>query len=200
MLPAPGRQPTPRPRAPIVDRYFLVFAGLLLAGSVLAWYEIFWVAYQDLASGRGSVNLVAAQTEVRDKRLRLVEMQQHADQVQGITEADRQRLAIALPSGPDEPELLVQLEALFREAGVALKKMSISPGGTTAAVGTDQATSLPPTVPEGAEASFSVADYGMLKSTLQMVSQNLRLFEVSQLSYDPTTGAVTMTLTTRRLP
>ncbi len=106
-------------------------------------------------------------------------------------------MSIALPTGPATPELLVQIEALSLESGMNDAVASVDLGnGSTAPL-----PELNNRVQQlTGHFDFKAVSYEQLKSIIDVVQKNLRLFDITNVSYDPTTGGASVDFVTYYLP
>ena len=93
-------KPAQSPWAKITEHYFLPATILLLAGSAVSFYAIFGTTYQAFHAGRGSVDVTGAALKVEDADKRLTELKKRTSEIENISEADRQKIALVLPFGP----------------------------------------------------------------------------------------------------
>lgn len=171
--------------------WFLVVA--LIGASAVVFYFVFWTTWRDTKAGQGDLSTMGVESDIRDAEQRLLGLQQHDKQLNELAQSDLDRMAIALPTGPAYPELLVQLEALARETGMLNASFLASVSGESSAKGkpaAQAASSGPTPLTITGAFDFNVHSYESLKTIVEALQKNLRLLDVVRLSYDPLTQKV----------
>ncbi|OGY91200.1 MAG: hypothetical protein A3H70_02550 [Candidatus Komeilibacteria bacterium RIFCSPLOWO2_02_FULL_48_11] len=120
------------------------------------------------------------------------------------SEADIQKIAFLLPSGPAIPEFLASLEGIARESQVTVEGIELSliePVKTKDQSKGVAVDSLPPDI-RALEASVNVAatTYSALKTFLANIEHSLRLMDVVALLYSPAAKSYTIMVHTYYLP
>ncbi|KKU49305.1 hypothetical protein A3H10_01815 [Candidatus Uhrbacteria bacterium RIFCSPLOWO2_12_FULL_46_10] len=192
----------------VTERYFLPLTIVLLAASAASIYLIFGKTYQSFRSGQDSLKVKEAELALSDARRQLVRLQKHAAELESIPAVERERMEIVLPTGPNELETLVQLEAFMNNLNLPLGKFSFAagsqPSGNVAAksVSSNQDADFiaAKTLSDAVNISFKANEYESLKKVLAVVQQNLRLLDIESFIYNSTDGSASLKITTRHLP
>lgn len=195
--------------AKIVQRYFFPTAILLLAASVASIYLIFGKTYQSFRSGRDSLKVKEMELALSDAKQQLARLQRHAVELESIPKAERERMNIVLPTGPNELETLIQLDAFMKELNLPASNFRFSAGRTQVvkndagvgnAPGSDAYLIMSQTVSDGVDISFKATDYDLLKKVTAVIEKNLRLLDIESLTYNSAGGDINIRMTTRHLP
>ncbi len=176
-----------------VAKHFFWWAGVTTAVIVLggSWW-LLRPLYHDLRSNNQAQEL-AARLTTTEERLGL--LQARADDWQ--KQHQDQALAVILPSFSDQPDLLVQLEAIANHAQLKVLAVSLIDQATPTAASSGSAVS-----PGGVDGLRSIkvnlslagGNYGRLRDFLQAAQAAWRLLSVESLNFGREGGyAVTLT-------
>lgn len=166
---------------------------IILAAIVLLGYFLVWPAFQEMMQGRD--DLAAWQqklAQAQDSKNKLGELETKYQSVQD----EEDRILQALPPSEDIPGLLVQMEALASQNGLIMNSLNfIYPQSDTGArvnvsetEGNVAATgsSLPAGVKVLSVNLNLNGNYSGLKNFLKAAENNLRLTDVSKISFNQT--------------
>ncbi|HUC02152.1 MAG TPA: hypothetical protein VMA75_04620 [Candidatus Paceibacterota bacterium] len=178
----------------------ILLATLLIAGALVVYFELIVPAYTNLESVKGQAESenVLYQNET-----------QVATQIKGLLasyqsdSSSSQLVAMSLPVGPDVAGALAQIYGIGANTGVtiqgtavslqAVQEQAPSDDGTTSGGIADAATGGSIVKPLGT-VSFQVTasgSYESLKSFLQGLESNIRLFDVTAITFQPSDTGVT---------
>jgi hypothetical protein len=193
-------------------RWFWPLLVVLLICPFIIVYLVFYSAWQDTVSGGASLQTSALQQDIDDLRKQFELRQAHASELIKFSLQDKIRLSLALPTTPEIPELLVQLEAILTEGGVVNPNISVD--STTTALLNDKAANktakdksrttvsaeLPTLNTNTFALNFKVSSYEHAKSVVDLIQRNLRLLDLITVAYQPATQTLNLTGRTYSLP
>jgi Tfp pilus assembly protein PilO len=176
----------------LVGRLFFVAVGLILFVSTAVFWFVFWEPWRATLSGQSSLSTIAAEQRLVDAKQHLRVVQLHASQLAKISPSDTARMEEALPSTPAIPELLVELEALATDSGMISPEITFDSAPTAAPdkspkdfFGGKPSEAAPQadygTI--GGTFTFQVTDYAQLKTILDAVQHNLRLLDITDVTF-----------------
>jgi Tfp pilus assembly protein PilO len=183
-----------------MNKQAFILTIIILAIIFIAW-QLFWPAFvevsdlrQELATWQDKLK------ETQDQKTKLVNLKQKYESLSN----EEQKITEALPSQEDIPSLLVQVEALASQNGLILDSINLSSLEETKKSKTStQASPVPPvgTLEVGSKPiTIDLAlsgNSGALKNFLKAVESNLRLMDVTSVSFGE--SAATAPLTTSGL-
>lgn len=169
-----------------------LIALLLLVAAFVIFFDMIEPEYATVQSLRGQ--------EESEQQL-LASEQQLAKQVEGIIStyqsqsAQAQEVDLAMPVGPDTSEALAQLYGIAANSGLTIQNVSVSSQ-------TSDVSAAPAVVPAGTSTSLAVSavvkpegtltfqvgaigSYEALKTFLQGVENNIRIFDVTGIGISP---------------
>lgn len=193
--------------------YKLVTIFIILLLIVGSYYFILQPKYREVSIG-GRYNLSSLQQDLENRNEYLKQLQELNDSYNSISASQINRLEQALPKENDVPGLLVQLEALAVSEGVFLRGVNFSdvPQETLGTRGTsraarsraaanDQNQSDPLSLVQKVTVnldlvSAGIGNYEQMKSFLTAIENNLRIFDVDSVSFDPNQANFSVNLVT----
>lgn len=169
-----------------------LIALLLLVAAFVVYFDLIQPEY-------GVVEALRGQEE--SQQALLASEQALVKQVNGIVSdyqsqsAQAQEVSLAMPIGTDTSEALAQLYGIAANSGLAIQSIAVSSqssGVSAASTLGGSASTTPMTVsavikPEGT-LSFDISgigSYGTLKTFLQGVENNIRVFDVTSIGISP---------------
>jgi hypothetical protein len=171
-----------------------IIALLLLVAAIVVFFDVIEPEYATVQSLRG---------QEESEQALLANEQQLAKQVQGIVSAyqsqsaQAQEVGLAMPIGQNNAEALAQIYGIAANSGLAIQTVAVSAQGSTVSAATAapidssgaSTTSRVGTVikPKGS-LSFQVTgvgSYGALKTFLQGLESNIRVFDVTGIGINP---------------
>lgn len=169
----------------------LVGVLIAIAVVVLGYLVLLHPIVVDLLPG-GSFDPALQQAELENRQARLAQLEQLERQYADIPQSDLQRLARFLPPEADVPSIIAALEELTGLSGMQLLAVDTNPR--------KDALSGAPTVGV-TDVALSVAggDYPRLISLLRGIESNLRLFDVTALAFQMSSGVFAVNLRTYHL-
>lgn len=178
----------------------IIVAALLIAGALIVYFEFIVPAYTNLESVKGQVEsekaLYANETQI-------------VNQVKGLLatyqsdSSSSQAVAMALPIGPDVSGALAQIYGIaansnfaVQSTGVSVQAVAPAPGAASGG-GTIAAAAVAGSVikPTGT-VSFRITgsgSYESLKSFLEGLQTNIRIFDVTDITLQPAPVGATKT-------
>lgn len=169
----------------------MILALALLIASLLAFFDLIQPTYADLQTKKGtelaSKNFLATEQRTVDQAKDLLAQFQTESQAQD-------NLSLAMPSGPNVAGALAQLYGIAQNNSVAIQSVNVSP--TNLQLQSQAAKA----VAQGAvnvvkplgTISFQVTaagNYGSIKNFLSQIEANIRIFDVTVLSIQPSGNA-----------
>jgi Tfp pilus assembly protein PilO len=176
---------------------------IVLAAVLLVGYFLVWPAFQEMMLGRD--DLAAWQqklAQAQESKKKLGELETKYQSVQD----EEDRILQALPPSEDIPGLLIQMEALASQNGLIMNSLNFiyPPSDTGARVNVSETeesiaatgSSLPAGVKVLSVNLNLNGNYSSLKNFLKAAENNLRLTDVSKISFSQTdTGSESGILT-----
>lgn len=160
---------------------------------------------QGLLNADAKTELLAARQEY------LVGLNSMINKYRTISQAQVDRLSQVLPPEQQLPELFVMLDQIGRDAGFEVERINLSPqsSGSTApakAPSSETGESGVAPAPTGLSKISSIGivvgvkteslTYGKFKQMLEILEQNIRIFDVTSISYGPDAESFTINMTT----
>ena len=166
----------------------LLITIFLLAGAALVGYMFLYPAWQEFQSLRqGNLELQQESAEfdfLTQKRDALIK------EVNAVSAEQREAIDKAIPLGAKAAEFLVDLEAITKKRGLALKRIDLAGTVEVKSAAGQPVTSRTPSaaLTQGTTAEFPVGlnvsgSYESFKSFLQDLEKNLRLIDVQDISF-----------------
>ena len=135
-----------------------------------------------------------------DYQLLLRRYQEIAREYQAVSESERERLSLALPATFQLPELLYNLQAIVKEAGLTLESVNISQVTVKEERGKSNQSVIPGLAKVSLRVTLANSGYQSLKAFLRLTERSLRLLDVQDLSFDPTKQQFSLRLQSYYLP
>jgi hypothetical protein len=169
-----------------------LIALLLLVAALVVFFDLIEPEYATVQSLRG---------QQESEQLLLVNEQQLAKQVQGIIStyqsqsAQAQEVGLAMPIGQNNAEALAQLYGIAANSGLTIQNVAVAAQGSSASTATAATANSSGTAsrvstivkPKGS-LTFQVTgvgSYGSLKTFLQGLETNIRVFDVTAIGINP---------------
>ena len=175
-----------RKRAPsaLWVRYYLtlvIFTIVVLL--VVGWF----LALQPQYDNYKNLNLDAKKAELAEYESTLAKLEKTIADWNAVPAQDKAKLDYFLPTDKDIPELITMLEDIAGQSGFIATKVSLSNVETPAVAGTD-------VYPMLVSMSLSGGNYTALKTFLEKVETNIRLMDVSSLSFQAGKGTYNLNI------
>lgn len=171
-------------------RYITI--GLVVLILVSSYFWILQPKYQQVRKG-GTFNLNTLESEFQKRQDYLLELKTLKSNYEKIKKADVDKLDKILPSKNDIPGLFVQLESLALENNLFLNSISINE--TPANPRSKEAVSeIKKFTINLSLFTSSDGDYRGLKQFLEEIENNLRLFDVNSVFFDPNSSEYSISL------
>jgi len=169
----------------------MIIALLFLVAAAAIFFDAIEPEYATVQSSRG---------QEESEQALLVNEQQLAKQVQGIVStyqnqtAQAQEVALAMPIGQDNAEALAQIYGIAANSGLTIQSVAVSAQSSAASAtpaapaGTSVAAHAATVVKPKGSLSFQitgVGSYGSLKTFLQGIENNVRVFDVTGIGISP---------------
>jgi hypothetical protein len=181
--------------------FLAVFLILFLVG---AYFFVIRPKYQETLS-LVQANIEQQQLIYQNSAKKLANLKALAEIYKKISPADLQKFNSVLPDAYVRERLFGELEELAGQGGWLVTQISISPAEdpSKALAPTESTENIP-----GAgisdkklgrvslEITLSAIDYAGLKNFLKILETNLRLFDVTDVSFSPAESSATLVLTT----
>ena len=179
---------------------------ILIVGS---YYLILQPKYREVSIG-GRYNLSSLQQDLENRNEYLKKLQELNDSYKNLSSSQLTRLEQALPKESDIPGLLVQLESLAFSEGVFLRGVSFSevPQETLSTRSSNRTVRNNQTgasSPDQLVRKISVnldllsagaGNYEQIKSFLAALENNLRIFDIDSVFFDPNQTVFSVNLVT----
>jgi len=175
-----------------LDNYFnAILAGGLILFLVASY--IFFLAPKFQAT-QAAINAdIAEQRDLEaSSQQKLVNLKALAEIYQKIDPNDLQKFNSVLPNDYVPERLFGEIEEIISRGGWLLGTLSISKSADSATA----ASSNPRLGTISLGLSLSAVDYSGLKNLLKMLENNLRLFDVTSVSFSPSSNSASLVLTT----
>lgn len=188
-----------------LNDYFGAFLAIfLIAFLVGCYFFVIRPKYQDTLS-LVQANIEQQQLIYQNSAKKLANLKALAEIYKKISPTDLQKFNSVLPDTYVRERLFGELEELAGQGGWLVTQISISPAEdpSKALAPTESTENIP-----GAgisdkklgrvslEITLSAIDYAGLKSFLKILETNLRLFDVTDVSFSPSESSATLVLTT----
>jgi len=175
-----------RKRAPsaLWVRYYptlVIFTIVVLL--VVGWF----LALQPQYDNYKNLNLDAKKAELAEYESTLAKLEKTIADWNAVPAQDKAKLDYFLPTDKDIPELITMLEDIAGQSGFIATKVSLSNVETPAVAGTD-------VYPMLVSMSLSGGNYTALKTFLEKVETNIRLMDVSSLSFQAGKGTYNLNI------
>lgn len=176
----------PAKKAPTsLARHSGVLAGVLAATLLVAGYLVLiHPVVLNLLPG-GDFDVGIKQQELVARQERLAELEELKTSYDNIPKSDLDRLTQFLPNESDVPSMMVALEELAEGAGMQL-------------IAVDSNPRKDPVMPNigAVDVALSVAggDYPRLRAFLRNLESNLRMFDVTALTFQTTSGTFALNI------
>lgn len=169
----------------------------LLAVLVLAagYFALLGPKYREITVG-GGFDMTSLESEHRIATARAANLQQLVDTYEATDQAVLDRLDAMLPERPDNAGIFEQLEALALANGFALGTVSIEPVAAPSDPAAAEAQAGRGIEQHGISIVLGGGTYGTLKGFLDDVESNLRLLDVTAVSFVGDTGPYQISMTT----
>jgi len=170
--------------------------GLLIV--LIGWF-IFVRPQQERANELSDFNANQLETEIERKQVELVRIKQLSKALDELPAQVKKRLQEALPSSPNEPDLLVNMEALGQASGLDLKTFDVALEQNSTATSKDidpeTKAKLAGLRPVGIRVTYDGISYTVLKSFLQNLEKNLRFMRLDSFAFAPSKAEISFELT-----
>ncbi len=170
-----------------------LIALLLIVAAIVVFFDVIEPEYANVQSLRG---------QEESEQALLVSEQQLAKQAQGIVStyqsqsAQAQEVGLAMPIGQDNSEALAQIYGIAANSGITIQNIAVSAQGSTANTaatatdnaGTSTAARIGTIIKPKGSLSFqiiSLGSYESLKTFLQGLENNIRVFDVTAIGINP---------------
>lgn len=171
----------------LVIQYFRLITGVLIILILLIGYFVLIGPQYNSLKEKGILNYQAQREKLANRKAYLDKLKELQAKYAQLNTKDLESLSYFLPVGEDIPGLFVQAEALAKDNGLVLQNIGVNQpavssdkAGITvkkesAGIGT---LSLVMTLTGG-------SGYGGLKSFLDSLEKNVRLFDVESVNFSP---------------
>lgn len=179
----------------ILRRFWISTAVLVLV--ILGAGYAYVVSPQLMAVRAVGVQGLAAKEQERNEKQQLVDrLRQSREQFREVTAAEVERLSRILPAERDLPGLFLQVQELAADAQLRVTSVEVSEQGALATTGAPDGK---PNAIQKLNVAVQVEgfrSYDQFKAFLDLLERNMRLFDISSLSYTPGTTSYAVNLTT----
>jgi Tfp pilus assembly protein PilO len=169
-----------------LNRYFNIFlAGLIILILVGAYFILLRPKFQD------TMAIIQQSLEEQQKlylgqQKKLVNLQAINAVYKGINEEDLKKFDVILPDNYPSEALFGEIAEIITQSGFIISTVSFS--REEAALGTVGRLNI--------NLSMNAVDYSGLKSLLRKLENNLRLFDIQDISFSPGDETVSLTIVT----
>ena len=167
----------------IIRYYRLVTFILIVVIVALSYHFILEPKYRQVGSG-GKFSLAALKQEVVKRQEHLNDLKRLIANYQNISQTDIDRLKKILPKGKDIPGLFVQFQALAEENNLLLASVSINETPETL-IAKETAGTISKLDISLDLVGAGGSDYEGIKEFLASLENNLRLFDVNAVYFNP---------------
>ncbi len=176
----------------------VLFVVLLTPGYFL------FIGPERSAYQRNKSFLAAQESEMEQKKSRLLELKKTLMSYDSIGETNIEKVKEILPYDPGQADLYINLSSLVEAAGVKLDNLSIDPGkDKTVALNDnmllkDKKAATASGQIRSAEINLSVSEvnYAKVKKIFELIENNIRILDVKSFNFSPTDGLLTLSLNT----
>ncbi len=174
---------------------------------ILAFFIFINPKYKE-ARSIGVLDLEAKKKELAAKSNELSELKELENDYQGLNQAQLKEVEKILPRGVDFANLVGQIEALARDSNLTLDNISVTEGGVWGQTGESPADETETSSKKTTGASSDIyllnvsvnfsggGTYEHFKLFLDNLENNLRILDLSSVSFTPDTQSYTLNLKT----
>ncbi len=197
----------------VVTSYFRAVLVALVVMVVAAGYFLLLGPRFKEISQQGILGYDAKRAQLEERQRYLDDLEVMVSRYEQVDFASLEKLSLVLPHKQDIPGILVEFQALAESVGLTVQSItvtelgaaavSVAPGsaetrtGSTAIPAADAATLSSAVKPLNVSLTVAGADgYGTLKALLTAIERDLRIFDVSSVSFTPDGATYTLLLKT----
>jgi len=185
-------------------RYYRLITALLVVVIIFLSYQfILEPKYQQVSLG-GQYNLATLEEELNKRETYLKSLKELSGNYQKISQDQIENLKKILPAEKDIPSLFVQLQTLTKQYNLMLATISINETSETPPTKKNKAQEETSPVQEIKKMDISLNligeegenNYLAIKEFLSALENNLRLFDVNSVYFNPTSANYSINLFT----
>ncbi|NQU77291.1 hypothetical protein HQ544_01185 [Candidatus Falkowbacteria bacterium] len=178
----------------IFIKYNLVFIGLVFLFILIIGYFFFVSPIYSETIARKKAGIEAKEKELQGQLVYLEELKELKAEYESVELADKEKLDLILPKEEEIPEIYILLDILARESGLDLTGVAASKKAVQNQVVVEEAdgqTASGPTLSSSLgilEVTLSVSggNYDKLKIFLNKIERNIRLLDISSITFNST--------------
>lgn len=148
--------------------------------------------------------LASQESEMEQKKSRLLELKKTLMNYDSIGEANMEKVKEILPYDPGEADLYINLSSLVEAAGVKLENLTIDASKDKTVALNDNmllkdkkaATASGQIRTAGIDLSVSEVNYTKVKKIFELIENNIRILDVQSFNFSPVDGLLTLSLKT----
>lgn len=181
------------------NKYYILITVILI---IIIFTFSYLYFFKDEISEIRKVGVVDYQKkldELEVKKRNLSELKSVFEKYEKLRKEEIEKLDMILPSDKDIPSLYIQLDAFAKDVGLNLSSIEIAEKGVTTLKANQPgstATSLGLKSVSISIAIKGIDSYSKLKLFLNSIEKNIRLFDISSITYSPSVDAYKISLTT----
>ncbi len=188
-----------------LNNYFSAFVSLALIIFLLGAYFLLILPKYQGTLAMVQANIETQQLIYQNSAKKLANLKALAEVYKKVSPTDLQKFNSVLPDAYVRERLFGELEELAGQGGWMINKIAIAPPDdpTKAAAPVDPTANVPGSNIKdkklgriSLEISLTAIDYAGLKSFLKIIETNLRLFDVTSVSFSPSDSMASLVLTT----
>jgi hypothetical protein len=187
----------------LTDYFNIGIAIVLVLFLFLAYLFVLYPQFLELQSNLHN-SVRDTQNVYNNNRKKLANLQALNDSYKSINTADLQKFNSVLPDKYTPERLFGELEEIINRGGWTIGGIDLSvPDGPAAPALFSALASSTPVLPNNQKlgavninVSVSAIDYAGLKSLLKILENNIRLFDVTSVSFSPSGNSASLVLTT----
>ncbi len=182
------------------DYFNIILAAVLILFLVLSYFVFLGPKFQATQAAI-SANTEEKQMLYETTQKRLMSLKAISDIYQKISPADMQKFNSVLPDAYVKERLFGEIEEIIGQGGWLVTSISISAPTGAPAAGTETAAAASSALARknvgtiSLNLNISAIDYSGFKNLLHLLESNLRLFDVTSVSFSPN-NSVNLVLTT----
>lgn len=171
----------------IVQYFRLMAGGLVILILLIGYFVLIGSQYNSLKE-KGILNYQAQREKLANRKAYLDKLKELQTEYTKLNTEDLESLSHLLPVGEDIPGLFVQAEALAKDNGLVLQNIGATQPTAQTSEKTGKTTKQEITGIGTLNFSMTLtggSGYGGLKSLLDSLENNVRLFDVESVNFSP---------------
>ena len=183
-----------------ISYFKLIVTGLLLLILLVGYFFILLPEYNRISNQLNSAETTQILKQ-KNYQQYLGQLEQLNNVYDNIKPEDFTKINDLLPDTPESEQLMVEIQKIVNDNGYILTSLTVEPDDNSISVATDAKQLADSDISKKSLGQVKISlgltgvNYEGLKNLLTVFEKNLRLLDVTQLSWSPGNGLVSLTFT-----